>query len=185
MTWQKTCNIVCTQSYTDDFARGEEPVKGVYFDEVSTLSLMQPILRQRVDVLLDQRGPLQSGGARFRRQGAVELRRGGQPRMQGSRWEAGGSGGQQGPRSDRRRPRQEAAHGERAGPRTMTDHAATTWVVRLTTHCARGRGGCVPKRDRNDPIRYEQNALAFLFARSAGRSRSPINRIQICELVVF
>jgi len=105
--------------------------------------------------------------------------------MQGSRWEAGGSGGQQGPRSDRRRPRQEAAHGERAGPRTMTDHAATTWVVRLTTHCARGRGGCVPKRDRNDPIRYEQNALAFLFARSAGRSRSPINRIQICELVVF
>jgi len=40
---------------TDDFACGEESVKRVDLDEVASLPLVQTVLRQRVDVPLNQR----------------------------------------------------------------------------------------------------------------------------------
>lgn len=110
-------------NYTDDFAGGKKSVKRVYFDEISSLTLVQAIFRQRVDVLLDHRRPQR----RRRPQRTTELCRGSgdhSPRPTGC----------QRPRSDRRRPCQQAADREGAGPWPMTDRVPT-WVVRMVAHC--------------------------------------------------
>lgn len=108
-------------------------------DEVSSLTLVESILRQRVDVLLDQRRALQT-----RRRAAAQ------------RGPRGGRGDDEGPRerAGARPGCKQAADGERTGPGSMCDRP-TSWVVRVVTMMVLvAHSGCVLKRDGNDLLLF-------------------------------
>jgi len=93
-------------------------------DEVSPLTFVQTVLRQRIDVLLDQGRPVRRGTAEFHGAGDSKV-----PRTEGG----------QSPGSDWKGAGKEAPNREGACPRTMANRALTSRVVAHFRVCSETR----------------------------------------------